>query len=56
MFIWGKMKKKPKNEEDAVELLMMLAGKEHTVKTGFSVVRKSDDVSVSQVVTTSSKP
>jgi len=43
---------KPTSEEDAVALLMMLAGKEHTVKTGFSVVRKIDNISVSQVVTT----
>lgn len=43
---------KPVSEENAVELLMMLSGREHEVKTGFSVHCWAESVSVSQVVTT----
>lgn len=43
---------KPQSEENAVELLMRLSGKEHEVKTGFSVVCRTENISTTRVVTT----
>ena len=43
---------KPASEKEAVSMLMSLSGKEHTVKTGLSVVCVAENVSVNRVVTT----
>lgn len=43
---------KPVNEENAMELLMMLSGKEHDVKTGICVACTTDNVFVTKMVTT----
>ncbi|WLD92242.1 nucleoside triphosphate pyrophosphatase [Alkalihalobacillus sp. AL-G] len=37
----GRILGKPKNEQDAVEMISMLSGKQHTVYTGVSIVSES---------------
>lgn len=48
----GKILGKPKDDEDAVRMLMMLSGKSHSVFTGICVTRKKDMFSVCQSVET----
>lgn len=43
---------KPEDENHAVEMLMLLSGREHTVKTGFCVSHGVKGVSVSRLVAT----
>ncbi len=43
---------KPDSEENAVELLMLLSGKEHEVKTGFGVFCGVENIFMTRVVTT----
>ena len=43
----GEILGKPKDEEDAVRMLTALSGREHSVLTGISVIRRSDGKGVS---------
>lgn len=43
----GEILGKPKDEEDAVRMLTALSGREHSVLTGISVIRRSDAKGVS---------
>jgi len=46
---------KPKNQEEALQVLLILSGRKHLVHTGFCLKNKIERVSVSRVVTTEVK-
>lgn len=43
---------KPSGDDNAVEMLMMLSGRKHTVKTGYCVAHHNRNISICQLVST----
>jgi septum formation protein len=49
----GKMLGKPRTASEAEEMLKKLSGREHFVHTGFAIARKTDDLLIGDVATSS---